>query len=103
MFPMKYVFMVSYLIFAVGSAVSASATSSPAFIVGRAVSGLGSAGVFSGGSMLACPAPLAKYVADVCTVYFHERPLLSIGRRFRECPEGWNVSRWRLGPSFPEP
>jgi len=50
-FPMKAIFLSSFCIFAAGCAISAGAPSSAVFIVGRAVSGLGSAGVFSGGSM----------------------------------------------------
>ncbi|KAH8811527.1 putative efflux pump antibiotic resistance protein [Xylogone sp. PMI_703] len=52
LYPMKYIFITSFLVFAVGSAISAAAPSSVAFIIGRAVSGLGSAGVFSGGSII---------------------------------------------------
>lgn len=48
---MKEVFELSFIVFIIGSIVSATAPSSAAFIVGRAVSGLGSAGVFAGGSM----------------------------------------------------
>lgn len=50
-FQMKAIFLTSFFIFAAGGAISAGAPSSVVFVVGRAVSGLGSAGVFSGGSM----------------------------------------------------
>ena len=50
-YSMKAVFEISFLIFVVGSVLSAAAPSSAAFIAGRALSGLGSAGVFAGGSM----------------------------------------------------
>lgn len=48
---MKLAYMVSFFIFVIGSIVAASAPNSTAFIVGRALSGLGSAGVFAGSSM----------------------------------------------------
>ena len=50
-YPMKTVFLVSYFIFALGSAIIAAASVSAVFIAGRAVTGLGSAGIFSGSSM----------------------------------------------------
>lgn len=50
-FAMKDIFVGSMLIFVAGTAISATAQSSPVFIAGRAVSGLGSAGVYTGGSM----------------------------------------------------
>lgn len=50
-YSMKTAYIVSFFVFVVGSAVAASATSSTVFIVGRALSGLGSAGVFAGSSM----------------------------------------------------
>jgi MFS family permease len=48
---MKVAYMVSFFVFVIGSSVAASAATSAAFIVGRALSGLGSAGVFAGSSM----------------------------------------------------
>lgn len=48
---MKVAYMISFFVFIIGSVVAASAPSSTAFIVGRALSGLGSAGVFAGSSM----------------------------------------------------
>jgi MFS family permease len=50
-YSMKVVFEISFIIFVVGSVLSAAAPSSSTFIAGRALSGLGSAGVFAGGSM----------------------------------------------------
>ncbi|KAI1322440.1 major facilitator superfamily domain-containing protein [Xylariaceae sp. FL0255] len=47
-FSIKYVFIGAVLLFELGSLVSAVAPSSPAFIIGRAIAGLGSAGLFSG-------------------------------------------------------
>lgn len=48
---MKAIFLSSFFIFDIGSVISAAAPSSAVFIAGRAISGLGAAGVFSGGSM----------------------------------------------------
>lgn len=60
-FAPKWIFMASILIFEVGSIVCAAAPSSAAFIVGRAVAGAGSAGIFSGSIILMVGAvPLRK-------------------------------------------
>lgn len=50
-YSMKKMFLGSLSIFLVGNIVTASAPTSPVFIFGRALSGLGAAGVFAGGSM----------------------------------------------------
>lgn len=47
-YPAKPLFLTSIILFELGSTVSGAAPSSKAFIVGRAISGLGSAGMFSG-------------------------------------------------------
>ncbi|KKP02454.1 MFS transporter [Trichoderma harzianum] len=47
-FPVKWVFLTALLIFEVGSIVCATAPSSVALIVGRAVAGIGGAGIVSG-------------------------------------------------------
>lgn len=47
-YPIKIVFLVSIAIFELGSLVCGAAPSSAAFIVGRAVAGLGSAGINAG-------------------------------------------------------
>ncbi|KAF1363464.1 MFS general substrate transporter [Lizonia empirigonia] len=52
LYSTKWCFLASILIFEVGSAVCGAAPSSVAFIVGRAVAGLGSAGIFQGGMMV---------------------------------------------------
>lgn len=44
----KYVFLASIAIFEIGSALCGAAPSSTALIVGRAIAGLGSAGIFAG-------------------------------------------------------
>lgn len=47
--------------FEIGSIICAAAPNSPAFIVGRAVAGFGSAGIFTGGMMIMIPmVPLHK-------------------------------------------
>lgn len=52
LYSTKWCFLVSILIFEVGSAVCGAAPTSIAFIIGRAVAGLGSAGIFQGGMMV---------------------------------------------------
>lgn len=49
--PAKRVFVIALIIFEVGSLVCATAPKSSVFIVGRAIAGLGIAGVFSGALM----------------------------------------------------
>ena len=57
----KWVYLVALTIFEVGSAVCGGAPSSTALIVGRAVAGLGSAGIFSGAILIvANTVPLSK-------------------------------------------
>jgi len=48
MFSVKYVYLTAIFIFEVGSLVCALAPTSNAFIVGRAIAGMGTAGLFSG-------------------------------------------------------
>ncbi len=49
------------MIFEAGSALCGAAPNSTAFIIGRAIAGLGSAGIFSGGMMIILPlVPLRK-------------------------------------------
>jgi MFS family permease len=48
LFPIKSVFLSSIALFEVGSAVSGAAPNSSAFIGGRALSGVGAAGIFAG-------------------------------------------------------
>ncbi|KAJ5833514.1 hypothetical protein N7474_001825 [Penicillium riverlandense] len=47
-YSMKTLYMVSLFVFVIGSVLSATAPTSPAFIVGRALSGLGAAGILAG-------------------------------------------------------
>jgi MFS family permease len=52
MFSVKWVYLGAIFVFEVGSLVCAVAPSSNAFIVGRAVAGMGTAGLFSGGVVI---------------------------------------------------
>ena len=57
----KWVFLASMAIFEVGSALCGAAPSSIAFIIGRAIAGIGAAGIFCGGTMIIVPlVPLRK-------------------------------------------
>ncbi|KAH8664706.1 azole resistance protein [Xylariales sp. PMI_506] len=57
----KWTYVTSIVIFEVGSALCGAAPSSTTFIVGRAIAGIGSAGIFSGGMMIMIPLiPLRK-------------------------------------------
>ncbi|KAH6654694.1 major facilitator superfamily domain-containing protein [Truncatella angustata] len=57
----KFVFLAAVLLFEIGSAICGAAPSSIAFILGRAIAGCGSAGVFSGTIVIMIPmAPLEK-------------------------------------------
>lgn len=51
LYSMKTLYMASFSIFAIGSVLTAAAPSSVSFILGRAFSGLGAAGINSGISM----------------------------------------------------
>jgi MFS family permease len=60
-FPIKYVYLSALFIFEVGSAVCGAAPTSVALIIGRAVAGIGAAGVFSGALVIvAYTVPLVK-------------------------------------------
>lgn len=60
-YSIKWTFLVSIGIFEVGSAVCGAAPSSEALIVGRAVAGIGSAGLFSGAlTIIAYTVPMSK-------------------------------------------
>ena len=61
LYSTKWVFLLSIVIFESGSALCGAAPNSTAFIIGRAIAGLGSAGIFSGGMMITLPlVPLRK-------------------------------------------
>ncbi|KAI0195441.1 MFS general substrate transporter [Astrocystis sublimbata] len=58
---LKYVYLTAIVIFEIGSLICGVAKDSPTLIVGRAIAGLGSAGLFSGALLiLAHSVPLAK-------------------------------------------
>jgi EmrB/QacA subfamily drug resistance transporter len=60
-YPTKSIFLIAITIFEVGSALCGGAPNSNAFIIGRAIAGLGSAGIFSGTTLIiAQVVPLAK-------------------------------------------
>jgi ABC-type multidrug transport system permease subunit len=60
-FSTKWIFVGAIVIFEIGSAVCGAAPNSTAFIIGRAVAGLGSAGIFSGAMLIIADAvPLRK-------------------------------------------
>ncbi|KAJ5506982.1 hypothetical protein N7453_005939 [Penicillium expansum] len=63
-YPAKYVFLALVLLFEVGSVICAAAPNSLAFILGRAIAGMGSAGIMSGAIVLMMSA-----------VPLHKRPL----------------------------
>jgi MFS family permease len=61
LYSTKTVFLISFVIFEAGSALCGAAPSSVAFIIGRAIAGAGSAGVFSGGTLTLLPmVPIRK-------------------------------------------
>ncbi|KAI8952708.1 major facilitator superfamily domain-containing protein [Xylaria longipes] len=62
-YPIRVVYALSVLLFEVGSALCGAAPSSIAFIIGRAIQGVGSAGIFAGG-----------IVVIVFAVPLHRRP-----------------------------
>lgn len=60
-YHMKWVFLSCVVIFEIGSAICGAAPSSAIFILGRAIAGVGSAGIFSGAMMIMIPMiPLPK-------------------------------------------
>lgn len=60
-YPPKYVFLSLVTLFEIGSAICGAAPSSVVFIIGRAIAGMGSAGILSGAIVLMMSAvPLAK-------------------------------------------
>ena len=69
LYSTKWVFLISLVIFEAGSALCGAAPSSVAFIIGRAIAGLGSAGIFTGGMMIILPLiPLRK--RPIYTTFF---------------------------------
>ena len=60
----KWVFLITIAMFEVGSAICGAAPNSKAFIIGRAIAGLGSCGAFSG-----------AVIIIMHTVPMHKRPM----------------------------
>lgn len=79
----KWAFVASLLIFEVGSVICGAAPNSVALILGRAIAGIGCAGVTAGALIVRSPTtgPRGR-IADLC-------------RSWR------NVSPWKTGPSTP--
>lgn len=69
LYATKWVYLISIIVFEVGSAVCGAAPSSAAFIVGRAIAGIGAAGIFCGGIMIIVPlVPLRR--RPIFTAFF---------------------------------
>lgn len=64
-YDQKYVYLASLFLFEAGSAICGAAPSSVVFILGRAIAGLGSGGVFTGAIILTIP-----------LVPLHKRPII---------------------------
>jgi MFS family permease len=61
LYSTKWVYISSLVVFEIGSALCGAAPSSTAFILGRAIAGLGSAGIFTGSTTIILPIiPLRK-------------------------------------------
>ncbi|KXX75128.1 putative HC-toxin efflux carrier TOXA [Madurella mycetomatis] len=54
-YDMKWTFLLSVIVFEIGSAICGAAPTSTVFIIGRAIAGLGSAGIFSGCLLIMIP------------------------------------------------
>lgn len=60
-YDMKWTFLISIIVFEIGSAICGAAPNSPSFIAGRAIAGAASAGIFTGCMMIMIPmVPLHK-------------------------------------------
>lgn len=72
-FSIKWVYLIAIFIFEVGSLICAVANNSLTLIIGRAVAGVGSAGIFSGAlTILAYSVPLSKrpiYTGAIGSMY----------------------------------
>ncbi|KAK0672086.1 major facilitator superfamily domain-containing protein [Cercophora samala] len=97
MFSVKYTYLVAVFIFEIGSLICAVAPTSNAFIVGRAIAGMGTAGLFSGSIViLSYTLPLRKrpaafgLIGGMWGISSVAGPLL--GGAFSDAPNpGW---RW---------
>ncbi|KAF2199074.1 major facilitator superfamily transporter [Delitschia confertaspora ATCC 74209] len=88
-FSTKYTFLFGVLIFEIGSAICGAAPSSTVLIIGRAIAGLGSSGIFTG-----------AIVIILHTVPLHRRPLLQ--GLFGACFGVASVAGPLLGGAFTE-
>ncbi|KAF2447530.1 MFS general substrate transporter [Karstenula rhodostoma CBS 690.94] len=72
-FDVKYTYLFALVLFEIGSIICAAATSSPMFIVGRAIAGAGAAALFSGGmTIIGYSVPLRKraiYIAALSSMF----------------------------------
>ena len=72
-FNIRWVYIAALLIFEIGSAICASAPTSSVFILGRAISGTGSAGIYSGsliiGTNLVTLRQRPLYISIVTSMY----------------------------------
>lgn len=72
-FDVKYTYLCALVIFEVGSVICAAATSSPMFIIGRAIAGAGAAALYSGGmTIIGFSVPLRKraiYIAALSSMF----------------------------------
>ncbi|EWC47542.1 hypothetical protein DRE_03162 [Drechslerella stenobrocha 248] len=72
-FSVKWTFLIALAIFEVGSVICASAPSSSAFIIGRAIAGIGASAIFSGGmTIIGFTVPLRKraiYIAALSSMF----------------------------------
>lgn len=69
LYSTKWVFLMSMVVFEAGSALCGAAPSSATFIVGRAIAGIGAAGIFCGGIMIIVPlVPLRR--RPIFTAFF---------------------------------
>ncbi|KAL1653390.1 hypothetical protein SLS61_003898 [Didymella pomorum] len=72
-FDVKYTYLIALVIFEVGSVICAAATSSPMFIIGRAIAGAGAAALYSGGmTIIGFSVPLRKraiYIAALSSMF----------------------------------
>ena len=77
-FPVKWVFLIAITIFEIGSAICGAAPNSTALIIGRAVAGIGSAGIFSGALIIiAYSIPLEKRPACKFTFLCSPSPVFA--------------------------
>lgn len=110
-YAIKWVFLAALLIFEVGSVVSGAAPSSLALILGRAISGIGGAGLISG-ALIVCAYMLRRAqqlevltmsVPDDCAECALAKPAKvhwRHGRNERHCAGYW-AYHWRFVAQIP--